>query len=47
MDNVSEEMLRGAKLDYQDELISAGFRMIEIPKAESTCGCGTSINLKL
>ena len=41
IDNESADYLRGATLDYRDELTGAGFH-IENPNAARTCGCGTS-----
>ena len=37
----SADYLRGATLDYRDELTGTGF-WIENPNAARTCGCGTS-----
>jgi iron-sulfur cluster assembly accessory protein len=41
VDEVSIQYLRGATVDYQDDLMGAGFK-IENPNAVSTCGCGSS-----
>jgi iron-sulfur cluster assembly accessory protein len=41
IDEVSIQYLRGATVDYQDDLMGAGFK-IENPNAVSTCGCGSS-----
>ena len=41
VDGESADYLRGATLDYRDNLTGAGF-YIENPNAARTCGCGTS-----
>jgi iron-sulfur cluster assembly accessory protein len=41
VDAESADYLRGATLDYRDELTGTGF-WIEHPNAARTCGCGTS-----
>ena len=44
VDNVSATYLRGAQLDWVDELIGASFQ-IRNPNATASCGCGTSFTL--
>ena len=41
IDEVSIDYLRGANIDYVDELMGSGFK-IDNPNAVSTCGCGSS-----
>jgi iron-sulfur cluster assembly protein len=41
VDEVSINYLRGAKIDYVDEIMGSGFK-IENPNAISSCGCGSS-----
>ncbi len=41
VDEISIEYLRGATIDYVEDLMGSGFR-IENPNAVSTCGCGHS-----
>lgn len=41
VDEVSIDYLRGASIDYVDELMGSGFK-ISNPNAVSTCGCGNS-----
>jgi iron-sulfur cluster assembly protein len=41
VDPTSAEYLYGATIDYEDNLMSGGFR-IENPNASSTCRCGQS-----
>jgi iron-sulfur cluster assembly protein len=41
VDEVSIDYLRGASIDYVDELMGSGFKITN-PNAVSTCGCGNS-----
>ena len=41
VDEVSIQYLRGAKVDFVDEVMGSGFQ-IENPNAVSSCGCGSS-----
>ena len=41
IDDVSLDLLKGAEIDYAEDLLAASFR-INNPNATSTCGCGTS-----
>jgi iron-sulfur cluster assembly accessory protein len=41
IDNESASYLRGATLDFRDELTGTGFHIVN-PNASRTCGCGTS-----
>lgn len=41
-DAMSYEFVRGAKVDYSQELIKSAFEVIDNPNAEKGCGCGTS-----
>lgn len=44
IDNISLDLLDGAKIDYKVDLKGSYFS-IEVPSASSTCGCGTSFSL--
>src|SRR5262245_49388221 len=41
IDEASLDLLKGAEIDYVNDLMAASFR-INNPNATSTCGCGTS-----
>lgn len=43
VDVMSAQYLRGAKIDYQEDLQGAQF-IIKNPNATSTCGCGSSFS---
>ena len=44
VDPVSLDFLRGAKIDFVDELIGQSFKIFN-PNATSSCGCGTSFSI--
>ena len=44
IDPTSLELLKGAELDYQQDLLGSYFR-VQNPVADSTCGCGTSFSV--
>lgn len=46
MDWPSLELLKGSKIDYTMELIGSQFKISENPAATSSCGCGTSFDIK-
>jgi iron-sulfur cluster assembly accessory protein len=45
VDPVSIDYLRGATVDYVDDLMGSGFK-IENPNAVASCGCGSSFRTK-
>lgn len=45
VDEISIDYLRGATIDYVDDLMGSGFK-IENPNAVSSCGCGSSFRTK-
>ena len=47
VDTLSMDYCAGATLDYHEELIRAGFRILANPKAEQSCSCGSSFAIKL
>ena len=44
IDELSQQYMPGARIDYAQELIAAAFK-IDNPIATSGCGCGTSFSL--
>ncbi|KAI5853062.1 hypothetical protein DFP73DRAFT_27985 [Morchella snyderi] len=47
MDGPSLELLKGSRIDYTMELIGSQFKIVDNPKATSSCGCGTSFDIKM
>jgi len=47
MDGASLELLQGSKVDYTVELIGSQFKIVDNPRATSSCGCGTSFDVKI
>lgn len=46
MDEPSLELLKGSKVDYTMELIGSQFKVVGNPAASSSCGCGTSFDIR-
>jgi iron-sulfur cluster insertion protein len=44
IDLLSLDLLRGAEIDFADELAAAEFR-VRNPNAKSSCGCGVSFSI--
>ena len=44
IDPISLGFLKGAEIDFADEMIGAAFK-IKNPNATSSCGCGTSFSV--
>ncbi len=44
VDPVSLEMMRGAELDFVDDLMGQSFR-VKNPNATASCGCGVSFSV--
>ncbi|KKY17305.1 putative iron-sulfur cluster assembly accessory protein [Diplodia seriata] len=47
LDEPSLELLKGSKVDYTMELIGSQFKIVDNPAASSSCGCGTSFDVKM
>ncbi|KAI6779153.1 putative iron-sulfur cluster assembly accessory protein Isa2 [Emericellopsis cladophorae] len=46
LDEPSLDLLKGSKVDFTQELIGAQFKIVDNPLATSSCGCGTSFDIK-
>ena len=46
MDEPSLELLKGSSVDFTMELIGSQFKIVGNPAATSSCGCGTSFDIK-
>ncbi len=44
IDSMSLKFLKGAEIDFVDDLIGASFK-VNNPNATSSCGCGTSFSI--
>ncbi|KAF8451293.1 hypothetical protein BGX38DRAFT_1184008 [Terfezia claveryi] len=47
IDESSLQLLNGSKVDYTMELIGRQFRIVDGPGVKSSCGCGTSFDVKM
>ncbi|CAJ0587631.1 unnamed protein product, partial [Mesorhabditis spiculigera] len=47
VDQLSLGYLRGATLDYVEDLMKASFRIVDNPIAQKGCSCGSSFALKM
>ena len=47
MDEPSLGLLKGSRVDFTTELIGSQFKIVGNPAASSSCGCGTSFDIKI
>ncbi|KAI8243735.1 Iron-sulfur cluster assembly 2-like protein [Colletotrichum sp. SAR 10_99] len=47
IDEPSLDLLKGSKVDFTMELIGSQFKITDNPYATSSCGCGTSFDIKI
>ncbi len=40
VDKETVDFIKGATIDYHEELIRSGFRVINNPQSEQACSCG-------
>lgn len=46
VDSTSLDLMKGATVDFQQELIRSAFVVMNNPVSESACGCGSSFAVK-
>ena len=46
VDDASLEFVRGATIDFEQEMIRSAFAVVNNPNSDSACGCGSSFALK-
>ena len=46
-DEGSLKILNGSTVDFHEDMLRAGFRIVGIPQAEKGCSCGVSFSVKL
>ena len=46
IDEGSYDLVKGATIDFQQELIRSAFAIVNNPQSESACGCGSSFAVK-
>ena len=46
VDEISVDYLKGAEIDYNDDLIRSGFIIEKNPNADTSCSCKVSFSLK-
>ena len=47
IDEPSLDLLNGSTVDYTMELIGSQFKVVDNPFAKTSCGCGTSFDIKV
>ena len=46
VDVASLELIQGSTIDFVQEMIKSAFTVVDNPKSESACGCGSSFAIK-
>ncbi|KAL5594660.1 hypothetical protein BROUX41_001576 [Berkeleyomyces rouxiae] len=47
LDEPSLSLLKDSKVDFTSELIGSQFKIVDNPRATSSCGCGTSFDVEI
>jgi len=46
VDSASMDLIQGSTIDFVQEMIKSAFAVVDNPKSESACGCGSSFAVK-
>ena len=46
IDKISFDLVKGATIDYTQDLMKSAFVVVNNPQSESACGCGSSFAAK-
>lgn len=46
VDEASLEFVRGATIDFEQDMMRSAFAVVNNPNSESACGCGSSFAMK-
>ena len=46
VDETSMEFVRGATIDFEQDMMRSAFAVVNNPNSENACGCGSSFALK-
>lgn len=46
IDATSFELVKGATVDYEQDMMRSAFAIVNNPQSESACGCGSSFAVK-
>jgi len=46
IDKTSFEFVKGATIEYEQDMMRSAFAIVNNPQSESACGCGSSFAVK-